>query len=69
MQTQPQLPAATNRSELFIGALTPDAQAHRQRCKTQLSHYRAFGDMRLAEFRGNTARLSICGAKPVRTER
>jgi alkylation response protein AidB-like acyl-CoA dehydrogenase len=36
---------------------------------TQLSHYRAFGDMRLAEFRGNTARLSICGAKPVRTER
>jgi hypothetical protein len=35
----------------------------------QLSHYRAFGDMRLAEFRGNTARLSICGAKPVRTER
>ena len=34
MQTQPQLPAATNRSELFIGALTPDAQAHRQRRKT-----------------------------------
>jgi hypothetical protein len=35
----------------------------------QLSHYRAFGCMRLAEFRGNAARLSTCGAKPVRTER
>jgi hypothetical protein len=49
---------------LVVAVLAPPADS-----LTQLSHYRAFGDMRLAEFRGNTARLSICGAKPVRTER
>jgi hypothetical protein len=34
--------------------------------QTQLSHYCAFSDMRLAELHGFAARLSICGAKTVR---
>ena len=33
---------------------------------TQLSHYCAFSDMRLAEFHGFATRLSICGAKTAR---
>ena len=33
---------------------------------TQLSHYCAFSDIKLAEFHGFATRLSICGAKTAR---
>jgi hypothetical protein len=58
MQTQPQLPAATNRSELFIGALTPDAQAHRQRCKTLPPMQPGEAERLMAEF------LASRGSRP-----